>query len=117
MLDDAVKGGLRPSMVIVWERNDITLAGTYEAEDLTGATLTGWLRNRATEVKTPITGTLSVVDGPNGTFLWTFSEADVSVAGTFDVEFQATYAEGPSPAKTFPTKWRVLDSIAIVAQG
>ena len=42
MLPDRVKGGLRPSQSIQWQREDGT------AENLTGATLTGTITNRAT---------------------------------------------------------------------
>lgn len=114
MLDDAMVGGLRPSMLIYWERK-VADSDTPEPEDLTGAVLSGWLLNRGTETLKPITGTLTVTEPLLGEFLWELSEGDVDTAGDYDVEFQATYADGPSPAKTFPVRWRVLETVTGVA--
>ena len=82
-LADAVRGGRRPSQIVTWTRNG------GGAEDLTGATLTGWIRTRATGDTRGIAGTLTVTDGPGGTFRWDYAAADVAQAGAFDVQFNA----------------------------
>ena len=97
----AVRGAKRPPQSITWERED------GEAEDLTGAVLTGWLRSYQTGAVRPIAGALTVTDGPGGRFLWSYADEDVAEAGEFDVQFNAAYSAGPSPARTFPARWVV----------
>ena len=101
VLDSAVRGGQRPPMLITWRRRD----GAYE--DLTGATLSGWLRSRQTGALRPIAGALSVVDGPGGRFLWQYAPEDVGEAGEFDVQFSAAFPQGPSPARSYMARWEV----------
>ena len=104
-LPDRVQGGLRPAQSITWQREDGT------AEDLTGATITGYIRNRSTGTERAIAGTLSVTDGPAGTFRWDFAAADVADAGSFDVQFTATFSAGATPARTFISRWKVEESL------
>ena len=101
MLPNRVEGGVRPAQALTWKRED------GSAEDLTGATLTGSIRNRATGETRAITGVLTVTDGPAGAFRWDISAADVAEAGRFDVQFTAAFAAGLTPARTFVEQWVV----------
>lgn len=105
-LANAVKGGLRPAQYITWTRDDGT------PENLTGATLTGWLRSIATGDVRAITGTLAVVTAASGIFSWTYSAADVADAGKFDVQFNAAFGSAPTPARTIAAHWVVEESLA-----
>jgi len=105
-LPGRVQGGLRPSQSITWRREDAT------AEDLSGATITGKLRDRATGTSRAIAGTFSVTDGTAGAFRWDFAAEDVATAGTFDVQFTATFEAGQTPARTFVTQWTVAEALA-----
>ena len=91
--------------MITWRREDGT------AEDLTGAAITGKLRDRATGASRPIAGTLSVTDGATGAFRWDFAAGDVATAGTFDVQFTAAFETGQTPARTFATQWTVSEAL------
>ena len=104
-LADAVKGGLRPPQLIVGERED------GQAEDLTGASMTGRLRSRESGAVRAISGALTVTDGPAGQFLWTYDAADVAEDGEFDAQFNAAFGAGPTPARTYLTRWRVRASL------
>lgn len=105
MLANAVTGGLRPSQQISWKRADGT------AESLTGATITGQIRNTSSQETRAITGGLSVLDGAAGVFVWDYSAADVAEAGQFDVQFTAAFAASPSPARTVKARWTVEEAI------
>jgi len=102
MLPTRVQGGLRPAQSIIWKREDGT------AEDLTSATLTGSIRDRATGETRAIAGALTVTDGAAGAFRWDYAAADVADAGRFDVQFVAAFTDGGlTPAKTFVAPWTV----------
>jgi hypothetical protein len=106
-LADAVQGSLRPAQQITWTRGD-----DNTAEDLTGATITGWIRNRSTGVVRAIAGTLSVTTAASGVFTWTYASADVADVGTFDVQFNAAFGSSPTPARTLVVPWTVAGSLA-----
>ena len=101
----AVRGGRRPSQLITWQRDG---AGV---EDLTGATLSGAIRNRATGETRAVAGPLTVTDGAGGVFRWDYAAADVAEAGNFDVQFTAAFTSGQTPARTFVARWSVLASL------
>ena len=101
-LADAVKGGLRPPQTIIYYRKDGT------REDLTGATLASTLTNVETGIEQNIAGQLEIKDPASGTFQWEYGAGDVAEAGTFDVRSTATFETGPTPAKTFPARWKVI---------
>ncbi len=101
----AVQGATRPPPVIQWTREG---AG---AEDLSGATLAGKIRSRATNETRPIAGALTVVDGAAGMLRWDYDAADVAQAGNFDVQFTASFAAGASPARTFVARWVVAEAL------
>lgn len=104
-LATAVKGGRRPSQTITWRREG------GGVEPLTGATITGWLRGHNSRATRPIAGALVVVDGARGQFRWDYAAGDVAEAGTFDVQFTASFEGGASPAKTFVGEWAVEESL------
>jgi hypothetical protein len=106
-LASAVKGGLRPSQIVTWERD-----GTGTAEPLTGATLTGWIRDRSTGTTRAIAGTLTVTDAVAGEFRWDYAAGDVNAAGQFDVQFNAAFPSGQTPARTFTERWEVKEALA-----
>ena len=102
VLPPRVQGAQRPSQLIIWERDDGTV------EPLTGATMTGTITNRATDVTRNIAGTLTPTDNAAaGEFRWDFAAGDVSDAGEFIVQFDAAFSPGPSPARTFDARWKV----------
>lgn len=108
-LVSAVQGGLRPSQEIQWRQADGALLS------LSGATLSGTLRNRATGAKRNVAGALSVTDAAAGKFLWDYAAADVAEVGVFDVEFVAAFGAAPTPAKTYVAQWSVLESLSAPA--
>ena len=104
-LSNAIKGALRPSQPITWTRNDEDAT----PEDLTGATLSGWIRRQNATEDVAITGALVVTNATAGAFRWDYSASDVSVAGLHYVKFVATFADAPTPAKTEWTHWEVRE--------
>lgn len=105
-LADFVAGAMRPSQTITWARADGT------PEDLTGATLSGVLRNRHTGASRAIAGTLEITAPAAGQFRWNYDAADV-LAGAYDVQFTATFASGNTPARTFATTWHVAKALTV----
>jgi hypothetical protein len=101
MLAKAVEGATRPSQAITWAQAD------GAAMDLTGATLTGRIKNLASGAARNVAGTLSVTDAAAGEFTWAYHADDVAEAGKFEVQFTAAYGVAPSPARTFRESWIV----------
>lgn len=104
-LASAIQGAKRPTQQITWTRQ-----GSGDPEVLTGATITGIIKNKQTLETRAITGTLTVTDGENGVFTWAYGTADVADAGVFQVQFSAAFIAEPTPAKTFLTDWEVKTS-------
>lgn len=103
-LPNAIQGALRPSLLISWMET-----GTTTPVDLTNATLTGFIQAGNTTV--PIAGSLTVTDAIGGVFRWDLAAADVAETGRYQVQFVATYASNPTPAKTFACSWLVEPSL------
>lgn len=101
----AVQGGVRPSPEIVWKLSDGSVL------NLSGASLTGWIHNPETNITRAISGDLSVSDAAAGKFTWDYAAADVAEAGKFEVQFNAAFAAGPSPARHYKAKWEVEGSL------
>lgn len=100
-----------PSVVVGDRKRSLTITWTDEddvAIDLTGATITGEIKNMVTSVEAAITGTLAIVTAISGIFSWARSAADVATAGVYRVRFVATYT-GPLDTKSFAADWRILD--------
>jgi hypothetical protein len=104
----AVQGATRPSQVITWTRADGT------AEDLTGATITGTIKDSAGTVRA-ITGTLTVTTAASGVFTWAYSSADVATDGNYTVQFTAAFGGVPTPARTIKTPWVVYAAQTVSA--
>lgn len=105
MLADAVKGALRPSQQITWTDGD------GNAVNLTGATLTGKIRNISTGASRSIAGSLVLVTPASGIFRWDYASADLVDAGRFEVQFSAAFGTGATPAKTLVEAWFIHDTI------
>ena len=90
------------------------LDGEGVALNLTGATITGVIRNRTNNTARIVAGTLAVTDAPAGTFTWTYMADDVADVGTFDVQFTASWTvPALSPARTFVATWVVEEALAV----
>ncbi len=109
ILAAAVKGGLRPSQIVVWAPDG------GSAMDLTGATMTGTITDRNTGVTRAIAGALTVTDGAAGEFRWDYAAGDVSEKGEFDVQFNAAFGSPPSPARSYIARWTVHDYRSVTA--
>lgn len=101
-LADAIQGDLHTGQLITWY-----YTGTTTPKPLTGATITGTITDRVTGITRAVAGVLTVTDEPNGVFSWAYAAADPVTAGTFTVQFTATYADG-LPDSSFETPWNVL---------
>lgn len=101
----AVQGARRPSQTITWTDEDGT------ALDLSGATITARIRNITSNLTATSDGAFTIVTAASGIFRWDYSAADVATAGSFEVQFTATYGSAPTPARTIVAPWSVLRSI------
>jgi len=104
-LETAIEGGRHTAQSITFARADDA------TQNLTGATLTGTIRNLRTGVEQAITGMLAVTVAATGTFTWAYSAADVLTAGDYHVQFTATYGDGSSDRSTW-LDWSVLPAAA-----
>lgn len=104
-LTTVAQGSLRPSIPATWYDADGT------ALDLTDAALTGWIEDRLTGTTRAIQGTITPDEGTAGDFTWTLAAADVADAGTFDVQFSATWATDPPTGRTTRYLWVVQPSL------
>lgn len=104
-LASAVQGARHTAQRITWTDAE------GDAQDLTGATLTGRRVRIPTGEAAAITGTLVVVaPATAGVFDWAYSAADVAAAGAYRVQFVATYGDGLND-KTLVEKWVVEPAI------
>lgn len=103
-LADAVQGATRTTQEITWSRDDGT------AYDLTGATITGRMRNLTTGASRAISGTLEVTDADSGIFTWTYAAGDVATAGVYEVQFKATFSGGAYDL-TLAASWLVAPAV------
>lgn len=103
-LAQAIQDSLRPSQIITWTRGDGT------AENLTGATITGKIRDNVTGEVRAIAGTLTLTDAPAGMFTWAYHADDVADAGKFMVQFKAMFGDDPTPARTIASEWFVYEA-------
>ena len=101
----------RPILLIVWTHADGTTG-----ENLTGATLSGYIKDMSTETSRPIAGTLTITaPAANGVFTWQPDPADIANAGAHQVQFEAVFGEEPDPARTIVYDWEIADSIVPAA--
>jgi hypothetical protein len=105
-LTTIAEGSLRPSIYSVWTHADNTTP-----EDLTNATLSGWIKDLATREVRAIEGDLVVTDATAGVFRWDFAAADAADSGQFEVQFSATWNTDPTPGRTIVGQWEITESI------
>jgi len=105
-LASAVAGATRPIQVITWMRDGTT------PEPLTGATLTGRIRNEQTLQTRDIVGALEITDAAGGIFAWHYDAQDVAQPGVFSVQFTAIFATAPVTARTVIGSWTVYESLS-----
>src|SRR5512139_468375 len=84
-LQPALKGARNTGQQITWTRTDGV------AQNLTGATLSGRMKNIATGTAVAIDGVLSLVTAASGIFNWAYGAVDVGTAGVYEVQLKATY--------------------------
>lgn len=102
-LASAVKAAKRPSQTITWTDADGV------AIDLTGATITATITDRATGASRSADGVFTLVTPASGIFRWDYGTTDVGTAGTFLVQFSAAFGSNPTPAKTRRQSWIVYE--------
>jgi hypothetical protein len=100
------QGSERPVLTITWTHADNTTG-----EDLTGATITGYIKDLATGDVVEIQGTFAITDATAGVFTWTPDPLDVATDGAYQVQFAATFAGEPTPARTAVFEWEIVESI------
>lgn len=105
-LASAIQNAKRPSQVITWTRADGT------AEDLSGATITGFIKNSAGTVRA-IDGTLTLTTPASGIFTWAYGDNDVATSGSFTVQFNASFGSAPTPAKSTESSWYVYPALSV----
>lgn len=106
-LPDTPQFSRYPSPLITWTDKE------GDPVDLTGATITCLIQRGS--ITTASDGTFVIVDGEAGIFRWDRSAADVAVAGTHKVQFNAELASGPTPARNFSDSWKVKNSLVASA--
>ena len=104
MLQDAVQGATRPSQLVTWADAD------GAPFDLTGATVTGVIRNLTTGITRAVAGGITVTDAAAGGFRWDYASGDVADAGLFRVTFTATFSVAPTTAPSIGGAWLVRPS-------
>lgn len=100
----------RPILSILW-----THADGSTGENLTGATLSGYIKDTGTGASRPIAGTFAIVaPATNGVFTWQPDPTDVANAGAHQVQFEAVFGTEPTPARTIVYDWEIAESIVPV---
>lgn len=103
-LANAVQNSRRTPQRITWTDAD------GDPVDLTGATLTGRLRDLETGTTTDLDGDLDIVTAASGIFDWTYGSDDVGTAGDYVVQFTATYGDATAD-RTLLEGWTVIPAI------
>lgn len=86
-LPRAVQGARHTAVALVWADP----MGT--PQDLSGAELSGTLRNIETDETAAIDGDLTITDAAAGAFAYQYGPGDVAAAGTYEVQFTAAYGD------------------------
>lgn len=102
-LASAIEGARHTAQQVTWTYDDGTTV------NLTGATITGYKRDRRTGEVTALDGTLTITDAANGVFTWAYGENDVAEPGIYSVQFVATFGTD-DVEKSLPGIWRVHDA-------
>ena len=98
-LPRAVVGARHSAVQITWTKEN------GDPHDLTGSTVTGTIQSSGGTARA-IDGTLALVTPASGIFSWEYGAVDVGAAGTFQVQFKATYPGGAYDL-SFPEPWVV----------
>jgi len=101
-LANAVEAARHTVQTITWTDDDGT------AVNLTGATLTGKIRQDGTTRS--VDGTLALVTAASGIFSWTYGALDVGTVGAAAVQFIATFAD-TTKDKSYIELWYVHDAL------
>lgn len=102
-LQDAVVAARHTGQQITW--ND----AQGNAKNLTGAIVSGRIRNKITGQARAIVGTLDLVTPASGIFSWEYATEDVAESGDFLVQFVATF--GAANDKSFAQNWKVHEAL------
>jgi len=78
---------------------------------LTGATITGRKRAHSGTTITAIDGSLDISDGANGVFTWTYGTNDIATAGSYVIQFLATFGDS-TIEKNFVEEFKVEAALA-----
>jgi hypothetical protein len=105
-LTTIAQGSERPILTITWTHADNTTG-----ENLTGATITGYIKDLATGNVVEIQGAFAITDATAGVFTWTPDPLDVATDGAYQVQFSAVFAGEPTPARTAVFEWEIVESI------
>lgn len=103
-LANAVQGARHTPQRITWTDTD------GDAVDLTGATITGRIRDVNTGTTVDVDGDLNVVTAAAGIFDWTYGAVDVAAAGDYNVQFTATFT-GAEKDRTLHHAWTVVAAL------
>lgn len=103
-LANAVKGARHTVQTITWTDDDDT------AVNLTGATLTGFIRQSGTT--RAIDGTLALVTAASGIFSWTYGALDVGTAGDAEVQIVATFSDTTKDI-SYIGSWYVHEALSL----
>lgn len=96
----------RPRVTVLWTHADGTTG-----EVLTGATISGYIKDLSSNVTRPIAGTFAITNAAAGVFTWMPDPADVADVGAYQVQFEAVFGSEPTPARTIVYEWEVAESI------
>jgi hypothetical protein len=104
-LASAIQNARHTAQAITWTDAD------GDPQNLTGATLTGRILP-ASGTGRAIDGTLTITGAAAGQFTWAYGTNDVASAGSFYVQFVATYADTKND-KTIKEAWVVKPEIVV----
>lgn len=103
-LPQGVVGATHASILATCQREDGSIV------DLTGATMSGVIKNKRTGDKKNIVGTFALVDATGGQFRWTFATGDLDTVGHFTVQFTATFSDA-TLERSLLEDWEVVEAL------
>jgi hypothetical protein len=106
-LAKAVQGARHTPQQITWYNADGTAEDLSDAQSITGRIFDP-LRNTVRDIDGTLTPVADATD--HNQFDWEYGTNDLSEAGTFEVQFTATFSDGRSD-KTFKTDWSVEPAV------
>ena len=91
-------------MVITWNSD------TGAPMDLTGASLSARIFRYSTQDTVNSAGVFNVLIPTGGVFEWVFDSSDV-IAGSYRIQFVASFGSGLTPLKSDQLEWEVTQSL------